>query len=94
MSVSIVNCLVPGISSSPTVIYLLTECCLERSGTVSDGFKNFLSQYPNLGEIVDSGRLSICMLVNLCLSCHWELAMSAVSPSQSIMSASATHFVH
>jgi hypothetical protein len=65
MSVNTVNCLVPGISSSPTVTYLLTEYCLERSGTVSVGFKDFLSKYPNLGEIGNSVKLSICMLVSM-----------------------------
>ena len=94
MPVNIANCLVLGKSSSPTVTYLLTEYCLDRSGTVSVGFKDFLSQYPNLSGIVDSVRLSICMLVSLCQLVHWELAESAVSPLQSIMSASAAHVVH
>ena len=80
MSVSIAHCPVPGVSSSPTVTFLLTECCLERSGTVSVRFEDFLSQYPNLDEIGDSVNLSMCMLVNLCLLVHWELAESAVSP--------------
>ena len=94
MSVSIVHCPVPGVSSSPTVSYLFTEYRLERSGTVSGGFKDFLSQYPNLVEIGDSVKLSMCMLVRLCQLVHWELAESAVSPLQSIMSASAAHVVH
>jgi len=94
VSVSIADCLVPGIFSSPTVIYPLTAYCLKWSGTVSVGFKDFLSQYPNLDKIVDSVKLSICMLVRLCQLVHWELAESAVSPYQSIMSASAAHVVH
>ena len=94
MSVSISHCPVSGVSSSPTVSYLFTKYWLERSGTVSDEFEDFLSQYPNLDEIGDSVRLSICMLVRLCLLAHWELAESAVSPSKSIMSASAAHVVH
>ena len=71
MSVNTVNCLVPGISSSPTVIYLLTAYCLKWSGTVSVVFKDFLSQYPNLDEIGDSVKLSICILVRLCQLVHW-----------------------
>ena len=63
MSVSIANRPVPGVSSSPTVSYLSTEYCLEQSGTVSFGFEDFLSQYPNLDEIGDSVKLSMCMLV-------------------------------
>ena len=63
MSVSIVHCPVPGVSSAPTVPYLSTEYCLERSGTVSYGFEDFLSQYPNPDEIGDSVKLSMCMLV-------------------------------
>ena len=66
MSLSNAHCLVPGVSSSPTVPYLSTEYCLERSGTVSGGFEDFLSQYPNLDEIGDSVKLSISMLVRLC----------------------------
>ena len=68
MSVNNANCLVPGISSSPTVTYLLTEYCLERSGTVSVGLKDSLSQNPNLDEIGDSVKLSICTLVRLNVS--------------------------
>ena len=34
------------------------------------------------------------MLVRLCLLVHWELAESAVSPLQSIMSAYTAHVVH
>ena len=94
MSVSIENCLIPGISPSRTVAYLLTECCLEMSGTVSVVFKEFLSQYPNLDEIGDSVKLSMCKLVRLCQLVHWELAESAVPPLQSIMSASAVHVGH
>ena len=63
MSVSIAHCPVPGVSSSPTVPYLSTEYCLERSGTVSVRFEDFLSQYPNLDEIGDSVILGISMLV-------------------------------
>jgi hypothetical protein len=63
MSVSIAHCPVPGVSSSPTVPYLSTGYCLERSGTVSVRFEDFLSQYPNLDEIGDSVKLSMCMLV-------------------------------
>ena len=63
MSVSIAHCPVPGVSSSPTVPYLPTEYCLDRSETVSVGFDDFLSQYPNLDEIGDSVKLSMCMLV-------------------------------
>ena len=62
-NVSIAHCPVPGVSSSPIISYLFTEYCLERSGTVSDGFEDFLSQYPNLDEIGDSVKLSMCMLV-------------------------------
>ena len=94
MSFNIADCLVPGIFSSPTAIYPLTAYCLQWSGTVSVGFKGFLSQYPNLDEIGDSVKLSICMLDRLCLLVHWELAESAVSPLQSIMSASAAHVDH
>ena len=94
MSVSVAHCPVPGVSSSPTVSCLSTEYCLERSGTVSDGFEDFLSQYPNLDEIGDSVWLSICMLVRLCQLVHWDLAESAVSPLQSIMSAYAVHVGH
>ena len=63
MSVSIAHCPVPGVSPSPTVSYLFTEYYLERSGTFSDGFGDFLSQYPNLDEIGDLVKLSMCMLV-------------------------------
>ena len=63
MSVSIAHCPVPGVSSSPSVSYLFTEYCLERSGTVSDGFEDFLSHYPNPDEIGDSVKLSMYMLV-------------------------------
>jgi len=94
MSLSIAQCPVPGVSSSPTVPYLSTEYYLERSGTVSVGFKNSLSQYPNLNEIGESFKLSIGMLVRLCQLVHWELAGSAVPPLQSIMSASAVHVGH
>ena len=94
MSVSIANCPVPGVFLSPTVTYLLTEYRLERSETVSVGFKDFLSQYPNLDEIGDSVKLSMYMLVRLFQLVHWELAESAVSPLQSIMSAYAVHVGH
>ena len=94
MSVSIAHCPVPGVSSSPTVPYLSTEYYLERSGAVSVEIEDFLSQYPNLDEIGDSVKLSMCKLVRLCQLVHWELAESAVSPLQSIMSASAVHVGH
>ena len=44
--------------------------------------------------IINSVVLGISMLVRLCLLVHWELAELAVSPLQSIMSASAAHVVH
>ncbi len=53
-----------------------------------------VSIYPNLYEIGDLVKLSICMLVRICLLVHWELAESAVSPLLSIMSAFAVHVVH
>ena len=94
MSLSKAHCPVPGVSSSPTVSYLFTEYCLERSGTVSVRFEDFLSQYPNLDEIGDSVKLSMCKLVRLCQLVHWDLAESSVSPLTSIMSASAVYVGH
>ena len=53
-----------------------------------------LGRCLNPYEIINSVVLGISMLVRLCLLVHWELAESAVSPLQSIMSASAVHVVH
>ena len=53
-----------------------------------------LGRCLNPNEISNWVVLGICMLVRLCLLVHWELAESAVSPLESIMSASAAHVVH
>ena len=53
-----------------------------------------LGRCLNPYKISNSVLLGISMLVNLRLLGHWELAESAISPLQSIMSASAVHVVH
>ena len=60
------------------------------------GFSEMLTHTTTLEVLLNIliHVLGISMLVRLCQLGHWELAESAVSPLQSIMSASAVHVVH